>query len=131
MSERASQRRGWCPSVLRPMESGDGLIVRIHPRGQSITTPQLRALAHAAAQYGNGIIDLTRRANLQIRGVTADSLAHLQAALRETGLFDEDTESSSHEVVKGSLAAIDPQEIRVNIGFTTTQTGARFGIGIP
>ena len=24
--------RGWCPGALRPMESGDGLIVRLRPR---------------------------------------------------------------------------------------------------
>ncbi len=131
MSARASQRRGWCPTVLRPMESGDGLIVRIHPREQSITAPQLQALAHAAAQYGNGSIELTRRANLQIRGVTAGSLASVQDALREAGLFDEDTESLLSDVIKTPVAEIDPQEIRSAIGFNTTQTGMWFGIGIP
>ena len=25
--------KGWCPGALRPMESGDGLIARIRPRG--------------------------------------------------------------------------------------------------
>jgi len=123
MNERASLRRGWCPSITRPMESGDGLIVRMRPCEQSITTPQLRALAHAAERYGNGIIELTRRAALQIRGVTADSLAHLQDALREADLFNEDE--------KCLLAEIDLQEIRANIGLATTLTGVWFGIGIP
>ncbi|MFZ5930422.1 MAG: hypothetical protein ACOY15_04305 [Pseudomonadota bacterium] len=131
MSGRASQRRGWCPSVLRPMESGDGLIVRVQPHEQRITAPQMRALAHAAAQFGNGIIELTRRANLQIRGVTAGSLAHLQEALRETGLFDEDAASPPCDVIKSPIAAIDPQKLRAAIGLTITQTGRWFGIGIP
>ncbi len=26
---KAELRKGWCPSALRPMESGDGLIVRL------------------------------------------------------------------------------------------------------
>ncbi len=24
--------KGWCPGALRPMESGDGLVVRVRPR---------------------------------------------------------------------------------------------------
>ncbi len=24
--------KGWCPGALRPMQSGDGLVVRIRPR---------------------------------------------------------------------------------------------------
>ncbi len=30
-------RRGWCPGVLRPMPSGDGLLVRVHPPGGALT----------------------------------------------------------------------------------------------
>lgn len=131
MSMHAPQQRGWCPSVLRPMPSGDGLIVRIQPGEQSITAPQLRALAHAAAQYGNGIVELTRRANMQIRGVTADSLAPLQDALRAIGLVDEEAESAPGGGIKSPVAKIDPQELRDSIGLGITQTGAQFGIGIP
>lgn len=131
MSARASRRRGWCPTISHPMQSGDGLIVRMHPREQSITAMQLRAFAQVAAQYGNGIIEVTRRANLQIRGVTADALAELQAALREVGLFDEAAESPLSNAIKSPIAEIDLHEVRANIGLSITQTGAWFGIGIP
>lgn len=30
-------RRGWCPSTLRPMETGDGWLVRLHPPGARLT----------------------------------------------------------------------------------------------
>ena len=41
-----SQVRGWCPGALRPMQSGDGLIVRLRPRGH-LTPAQLLAIASA------------------------------------------------------------------------------------
>ena len=55
------------------MQSGDGLIVRIRPQSATFSPDQLRVLADAAWRLGNGHIDLTRRANLQIRGVSETS----------------------------------------------------------
>ena len=66
-------RKGWCPSLLQPMESGDGWLVRIKPRAASLNASAVRALAEAASRYGNGQIDLTARANLQVRGLSPAS----------------------------------------------------------
>ncbi len=66
-------RKGWCPSLLQPMESGDGWLVRIKPRAASLNAGAVRALAEAASRYGNGQIDLTARANLQVRGLSPAS----------------------------------------------------------
>ena len=70
--------KGWCPGVLRPMPSGDGLIVRVRPWGGAFSLERRAALADIAERLGNGHIDLTRRANLQIRGLTEDRLPELQ-----------------------------------------------------
>ena len=32
--------KGWCPSALRPMQSGDGLVVRVRPRGGRLSAEQ-------------------------------------------------------------------------------------------
>ena len=61
--------RGWCPGAHRPMMSGDGLVVRVRPRLARLTTEQVLGLCAAARRHGNGTIDLTNRANLQMRGV--------------------------------------------------------------
>jgi precorrin-3B synthase len=66
-------RKGWCPSLLQPMESGDGWLVRIKPRAASLNASAVRVLAEAASRYGNGQIDLTARANLQVRGLSPGS----------------------------------------------------------
>lgn len=82
--------KGWCPGALRPMESGDGLIVRVRPWNGALTPVQARGIADGARQHGNGLIDLTRRANLQLRGVSPATLAPLQATLDRLGLLDRD-----------------------------------------
>jgi precorrin-3B synthase len=74
-------RRGFCPGVWAPMESGDGLLVRARARRGRLQAEQIRGLAHAARAFGNGIVELTRRANLQLRGVSPASLPDLQAEL--------------------------------------------------
>ena len=69
MSAVAELRRGWCPSVARPMPSGDGLLVRLNMPGGSVPLALMRGIASCARRFGNGLIDLTRRGNLQLRGV--------------------------------------------------------------
>ena len=89
MSAREAMRRGWCPSTLRPMETGDGWLVRLHPPGARLTPRQLGKVAKLAAVYGNGLVEISARANLQIRGVSAASHPALVEALLAERLVDE------------------------------------------
>lgn len=91
--------KGWCPGALRPMQSGDGLVVRIRPRMAQLTADQLRGIAEAALTHGNGVIELTARANVQLRGITSESHPALIAALDKLGLIDPDTQTESHRNV--------------------------------
>ena len=84
----APDRRGWCPSLSRPMPTGDGLLARIHPPLGILTTAQARAVAEGARRFGNGHIDVTARANLQIRGVTEATRGGLAALLGGVALGD-------------------------------------------
>jgi precorrin-3B synthase len=45
----AFEVKGWCPGALRPMESGDGLLVRIKPWCGAFTLAQAAGLADIAA----------------------------------------------------------------------------------
>ncbi|WP_170764073.1 cobalamin biosynthesis protein CobG [Ruegeria lacuscaerulensis] len=72
--------QGWCPGAHRPMMSGDGLVVRVRPRLARLDAEQALGLCDLADQFGNGTIDLTNRANLQLRGVKE---AEHQPLLRE------------------------------------------------
>ncbi|MBO9479020.1 cobalamin biosynthesis protein CobG [Shimia sp. R11_0] len=64
------EAKGWCPGAYRPMMSGDGLVVRVRPVLARLTADQVTGLCDTALSFGSGLIDLTSRANLQIRGVT-------------------------------------------------------------
>ncbi|OKO79177.1 precorrin-3B synthase [Bradyrhizobium sp. NAS96.2] len=87
--------KGWCPGALRPMQSGDGLVVRVRPRGGRLDAMQAAGIADLAARHGNGLIDLTSRANLQIRGVSEDGYPALIEGLAELGLLDTDSETEA------------------------------------
>lgn len=80
--------QGWCPGAHRPMMSGDGLVVRVRPRLARLTAPQALGLCELAQQFGNGTIDLTNRANLQLRGVQEGDHQALLSELSALGLLD-------------------------------------------
>ncbi|MGV7212347.1 precorrin-3B synthase [Bradyrhizobium sp. UFLA05-112] len=87
--------KGWCPGALRPMLSGDGLVVRVRPHGGRLAAAQAAGIAELAARYGNGLIDVTSRANLQVRGVTEAAHLPLLDGLAQLGLLDPDPETES------------------------------------
>lgn len=91
--------RGGCPSLHRPMTSGDGLLSRVKPTAASLSAGQLRGLAGAAAKFGNGQIELTRRCNFQIRGLTEASVKPFADAIVAEGLADADPASEAARTV--------------------------------
>lgn len=80
--------RGWCPTALRPMAAGDGLLVRVRPPLGRMTARQAVALAEGARLHGSGAIDLTNRAGLQVRGVSERGWPALVETLVSVGLVD-------------------------------------------
>lgn len=108
MSAAKALRRGWCPGALRPMESGDGLLVRLRITGGILPAALARAVAACAREFGNGAIDLTARANLQLRGVSDVTLGPLGRELARLGLLDADPETESvRNVIASPLAGLD------------------------
>ncbi|KIC43142.1 cobalamin biosynthesis protein CobG [Ruegeria sp. ANG-R] len=80
--------QGWCPGAHRPMMSGDGLVVRVRPRLARLDSKQAIGLCKLAGRFGNGTIDLTNRANLQLRGVSDVDHQPLLAELAALNLLD-------------------------------------------
>lgn len=87
-ARRARVREGAdrCPGVLRPHGAADGLLVRVRLIGGRVDAAGWSALA-AGARLGNGIVELTGRGNVQVRGLAADALEHLAALLHGAGLL--------------------------------------------
>ncbi|GJE53733.1 MULTISPECIES: precorrin-3B synthase [Methylobacterium] len=104
-------RRGWCPSLARPMPTGDGLLARVHPPLGILSATQLRSIAEAARRYGNGHVDITARGNLQIRGVTEATASALAARLTEAGLADMRADGGPQRLtLTSALAGFDADE---------------------
>ncbi|HEX3993879.1 MAG TPA: precorrin-3B synthase, partial [Acetobacteraceae bacterium] len=107
-----NQRRevaGWCPGVLRPMRSGDGLIVRLKIGGGIVDARLAARIANWSHRWGNGQIDLSGRGNLQLRGLAAQNLEALRDAVAEAGLLDPSADGEAvRNVVSSPLAGLDP-----------------------
>ncbi|HTE81557.1 MAG TPA: hypothetical protein VK634_12785, partial [Reyranella sp.] len=105
--------KGWCPGVQRPMQSGDGLLVRVRPWVGAFTLEQAAGLADIAATLGNGHIDLTRRANLQVRGLSEDRSPALRDALDRLGLLEAE---EARNVMVDPLAGPEARALALALG---------------
>jgi precorrin-3B synthase len=105
--------KGWCPGALRPMETGDGLLVRVRVPCGRLDAPTARALDDAARLHGNGTVELTRRANLQIRGVTRATLDGLLDRLDALALLEPNGPEAEavRNVIGPPLAGVDPSAV--------------------
>jgi len=100
-------KRGACPTLREPMPTGDGLLVRLSPAGMGWSPSDLAALARAAARFGSGILEITRRGNLQIRGLTPSNAAALADHVEELAI----PLRNGLAIDTGPLAGIDADEI--------------------
>ena len=99
-------RHGACPGLSAPMETGDGLLVRFSPIG-TLPLDAFGSLCDAAKRYGNGIIEVTARGNVQVRGLSvasasafANTMATLDIAARD-GI----------PTLCNPLSGLDPEEL--------------------
>lgn len=68
------------------MRTGDGFLARLPPLAEPLSPAQLAAIADASARYGNGRIEISKRGNLQIRGLATPDAGPLAAALAGAGI---------------------------------------------
>ena len=80
------ERRFACPGLFRMTPARDGSICRVKLSCGRLTKEQAHVVADVADRYGNGIIELTNRANLQLRGIDQADADHVILALTEAGL---------------------------------------------
>jgi len=102
----AHLRRGLCPGLSQPMATGDGLLVRLAPTGATMSCEAFAALCTAARNCGNGVIEITSRGSVQIRGLTEASVKSFAAAVAGIDLAF----SEGPPVLSDPLAGLDPEE---------------------
>ena len=100
------QRRGACPGLSAPMPTGDGLLVRFVPIG-TVPLAAFAQLCAAARTFGNGVIEVTSRGSIQVRGLTAASAPDFAASVAALGIAADD----GVPVICNALAGLDAAEI--------------------
>ncbi|MBD8492760.1 precorrin-3B synthase [Pseudomonas syringae] len=104
----ATPRPSACPGLLRIVAARDGGICRIKLAGGVLGQAQAMAVAMAAERHAQGVIELTNRANLQIRGIGGDHQA-LVAALMAAGCGPANPASDDvRNLMLSPTAGLDP-----------------------
>ncbi len=99
-------RRGACPGLSAPMPTGDGLLVRLRPIG-TVSLAALQKLCAAAREHGNGVIEVTARGSIQIRGLSVETAPLFANAVATFGIAVED----GLPILSNPLAGLDAEEI--------------------
>src|SRR5262249_54943828 len=102
----APSRRGLCPALSAPMQTGDGLLVRLAPAG-TIALETLAGLCAAARAHGNGIVEVTARGSIQVRGLSPASAPTFAAAVTALRFGGADAVSA----IADPFAGLAPDEI--------------------
>lgn len=99
-------RQDRCPGILRPWPAKDGGLVRVRLVGGRLTGRALAGLSRVAQEYGDGLLRLTTRANIQLRALpTARGRLRddVVMAIQRLGLLP----SRSHDLVRNIM--VSPQ----------------------
>ena len=89
-----------CPGVLRPHQAGDGALIRVRVPGGSMPVSLLQEIWGLASAYGAPFLQLTSRANLQLRGLPMPLPTQLERRLTAVDLMP----SPAHERVRNIVA---------------------------
>lgn len=102
-------RSSACPGLLRIVQALDGGICRVKLSGGLLNSEQARAIAEAATQYASGVLELTNRSNLQIRGVRSGLENELIERLLDADLGPRTLEADDvRNLLLSPAAGLDP-----------------------
>ena len=105
------QRLKWYGLFLRNPTPGY-FMLRVRLAGGQTTSAQLQALADIALGYGNGVIDLTTRQQVQLRHLTIENVPVVFAKLAEAGLTSLQTGMDTvRNVMTCPVAGLNPNEL--------------------
>ncbi|WP_413171363.1 precorrin-3B synthase [Anabaena azotica] len=101
-----------CPGLFYTTPAQDGILSRIRIPGGILTSEQCCMIANIADNYGGGYIDVTNRANLQIREIKAAINIEVLQSLQELGLGSVNPAVDNiRNIMTSPTAGIDTQEL--------------------
>lgn len=105
------------------MRTGDGFLARLPPLAAPLAPAQLAAIAAAAARHGNGLVEISKRGNLQIRGLASPDTAELAADLAAAGLLLTEGVPIGSDPLAVAAGARDPAPIVAELHRLLAETG--------
>lgn len=112
MSALAASPFATCPGLFQPSAAQDGLLLRLRIPGGLLTVPQCEAIADLADQFGGGSIEVTNRANVQIRGLRAGMTTEMLERLQTLALASPIAAVDSlRNIMCSPTAGIDRQQL--------------------
>lgn len=101
-----------CPGLFYPTPARDGILSRIRVPGGIITSQQFELIADLADKFGNGNVNITNRANLQLRHLNPNIPADVITTLQKNSLASAIPEVDHLRNIMGSpTAGIDIDEL--------------------
>ena len=101
----------FCPGVLHAVQAKDGLLIRIRVPGGLIEANQLRAVADLSRGFADGTIEITSRANLQLRAIRNQDLSHIVESISLAGLLPSPQHDRVRNIVTSPIAGLDGEEL--------------------
>jgi precorrin-3B synthase len=120
------RRRGACPGLTVPMQTGDGLLVRLASQGVPVGLDAATALCAAARRHGNGVIEVTARGNIQIRGLSLASAPAFADVVAGLGIDAGD----GVPILTDPLAGLEPLSARPGGADSLPPCGRGSGWGV-
>ena len=107
-----------CPGVLALHEAADGWMARVRLPGGRVDAAGLDAVDDVAS-WGNGLIELTSRASLQIRGLDGGASEHVADRLRAGGLLPSIAHDRVRNLLASPVAGRHPRSVAASDGVVT------------
>ncbi len=101
-----------CPDIYHPAVARDGLLTRLRIPGGVLDTSQCLAIDHLLATTGLEYIQVTNRANLQLRALTGHIPTEVLIKLTDCGLAASNSAVDGiRNIMMSPTAGIDAQEL--------------------
>jgi precorrin-3B synthase len=101
----------FCPGILHAVPAKDGLLLRIKVPGGLIHSSQLSAIAELSTGFCDGQVEITSRANIQLRAIRLQDHAQVVKGLATAGLLPSREHDRVRNIIASPFAGLDTKEL--------------------